>query len=1072
MKTDPLKYSFVILSIFIQSITAFTQTAGNLTRPVFRQVSYPFLPSITSKYFFFSEDGLMWFSSARGLTSFDGSGIIYQSSFQQTNEYELTNINCIAEDREHNLYIGTRMALLYFDRKKKSFSPLEYTFRDTKKSEETGSVSLYIDDNGLVYSGSISRGLIIYDPAKKEMQHVNLDTGKPDSWEDRINNTVICFAIHAIDRSRLWIGSYNGIYLFNKRDRTLSKNFKITTPQFNVAGEERGFYDIQKMDVADDSTIWFNIWSGGFASYSIHSGKVVIYGQEDVLLKGKGVPLYVIPSFVKLDPGYYLVATNSGSGHCSIFNTKTKSFHFLDIVPDPQAHDRVTFCGQDRRGNIWVLRNGLLYVSIPEYSRLQNVSIRKQKDLYLWHNYEMRGVYFDKAAQLYYFAVRYSDGIYVLDTNFKFLRVIPGTLCNNKYARNESCADKITKDGSGRLWATGWQTYIMLPGQKQFDLAGRVFPRLEWINRMGEFFDLLTTRNGDILLRDAGAGNVYLINHKTLLVDTIKIPRFNNQGHYQMTVSPLGYDQARDIAYLSNDYGIAQYRFHSKQMRELSYKEIFGDTTPNQRLLKSTIDAEGKIWLLKSHYGLRILDPETLLCVDSIRWGTRGLLSGYYTNIVGGEKDYLFLQGEHGVVVYNYRDQKSFLFDNNNGLVYPVAYSMLQSNHHLLLGQANSIEYYDYKNFPKNNFAFRPSLNRVMADTTEINRDISEKSDAIKLSNDQNTITLSFSAPEFVFPERIEYAYMLTGIDDSWKYTNYFNRDITYTKLSPGNYVFRLKAQMEGENWNTNPVEYRLIITPAWWQTGWFRLLCITAALALMVYVVQRRIQFIRKKEQQKSEHEKQLLELEAKALRAQMNPHFIFNCLNSIKALMQEEETAKGVKYLTTFSKLIRTLFNNADKKEISLSDEIETCKLYLQLEAMRFDAAINYTVDVDPDIDLKSVMIPALIIQPFIENAIWHGIVPGGTGGNIRLDVERNNGYVEIIVEDDGIGREVSQKNKAATKLAHDSKGVNLTQSRLELDNLLRQRHAKMEIIDKRDAMGNSSGTKVIIKIEEDTE
>ena len=114
------------------------------------------------------------------------------------------------------------------------------------------------------------------------------------------------------------------------------------------------------------------------------------------------------------------------------------------------------------------------------------------------------------------------------------------------------------------------------------------------------------------------------------------------------------------------------------------------------------------------------------------------------------------------------------------------------------------------------------------------------------------------------------------------------------------------------------------------------------------------------------------------------MNPHFIFNCLNSIKALIQEKETDKGVKYLTTFSKLIRTLFNNADKKEITLYDEIETCKLYLQLEAMRFDNRFAYSVNIDENIDLKSIYVPALIIQPFIENAIWHGIVPKESDGN----------------------------------------------------------------------------------------
>lgn len=169
-------------------------------------------------------------------------------------------------------------------------------------------------------------------------------------------------------------------------------------------------------------------------------------------------------------------------------------------------------------------------------------------------------------------------------------------------------------------------------------------------------------------------------------------------------------------------------------------------------------------------------------------------------------------------------------------------------------------------------------------------------------------------------------------------------------------------------------------------------------------------------------------------------------------------------------FSKLIRTLFNNADRKEISLYDEIETCKLYLQLEAMRFDAKFSYTVNVEENIDMKSVEVPALIVQPFIENAIWHGIVPRNNGGNVSLNVVNQDGIIKIIVEDDGIGRESSQQNKSDSGLGHKSKGMNLTQSRLELDNLLQQRQAKLEIIDKKDEKGMAKGTIVIIKIREE--
>jgi LytS/YehU family sensor histidine kinase len=185
---------------------------------------------------------------------------------------------------------------------------------------------------------------------------------------------------------------------------------------------------------------------------------------------------------------------------------------------------------------------------------------------------------------------------------------------------------------------------------------------------------------------------------------------------------------------------------------------------------------------------------------------------------------------------------------------------------------------------------------------------------------------------------------------------------------------------------------------------------------------------------------------------------------------LIQQHEEEKSVTYLTTFSKLIRTLFNNADKKEISLYDEIETCKYYLQLEAMRFDMKFSYSVNIDDSIDLKSVLVPALIIQPFIENAIWHGIVSRNTGGNVLINVKRDDGMIEIVVEDDGIGREASRQNKSLGGLVHESKGVNLTQSRLELDNLLRQRQAKLETIDKKDERGIATGTKVVIQIKEE--
>ncbi|WP_295673917.1 ATP-binding protein [uncultured Mucilaginibacter sp.] len=228
--------------------------------------------------------------------------------------------------------------------------------------------------------------------------------------------------------------------------------------------------------------------------------------------------------------------------------------------------------------------------------------------------------------------------------------------------------------------------------------------------------------------------------------------------------------------------------------------------------------------------------------------------------------------------------------------------------------------------------------------------------------------------------------------------------------------------------------------------------------------------ELIRQFRSKKEKMEHNLLELEAKTLRAQMNPHFIFNSMNSIKSLIQQGEDNNAVTYLTTFSKLLRTILQNSDEREVTLYDELETCKLYIQLEAMRFGNKINYQFNIDESIDLKSIKVPALIIQPFIENAIWHGIMPKESGGTVTLTVIADGLSVRCTIDDDGIGRERSKQNKFKVgQPSHQSKGIYLTKTRLNLDSLLNSRNSQVEIIDKYDENEKAKGTMVNITFNE---
>jgi len=345
----------------------------------------------------------------------------------------------------------------------------------------------------------------------------------------------------------------------------------------------------------------------------------------------------------------------------------------------------------------------------------------------------------------------------------------------------------------------------------------------------------------------------------------------------------------------------------------------------------------------------------------------------------------------------------------------------------------------------------------------------------LKLKYAQNSIIIQFDQNSLSDPTKIRFAWKLDDVNSGWIETPYSNQDsanlIILTSIRPGKHLLKIRVKEGNDDWRKEEASLIIIVSSPFWQTWWFWTLVVVGLGVIVGLLLWWRTKVVKRRERERFAHEKQLLELEALALRAQMNPHFIFNCLNSIKSLMQEKENEKGINYLTTFSKLIRTLFNNADKKDISLFDEIETCKYYLQLEAMRFDAKLSFLVNVDENRALKALQVSALIIKRFIENAIWHGIVPRGSGGNVSVNVIRKEGAIEISIDDDGIGREVSAKNKSASNLVHQSKGVNLTQSRLELNNLLQQRQAVLEVVDKKDQNGIANGTTVIIKIKEET-
>lgn len=227
--------------------------------------------------------------------------------------------------------------------------------------------------------------------------------------------------------------------------------------------------------------------------------------------------------------------------------------------------------------------------------------------------------------------------------------------------------------------------------------------------------------------------------------------------------------------------------------------------------------------------------------------------------------------------------------------------------------------------------------------------------------------------------------------------------------------------------------------------------------------------------EEQKQDAEKvlrdtkqKMAEVEMQALRAQMNPHFIFNCLNSINRYIVKSDQATASLYLTRFAKLIRLILDNSNNKSVSLSSELEALRLYIEMETIRFEKQFTYSIDVENDVHADYIQVPPLIIQPFVENAIWHGLLHKESAGHLAIHFSRKiSGILECVIEDNGVGREKAKELKSRSTSTKKSLGMKLTVDRLSLLNKETFRDATVEVFDLKNIRGESSGTKVILKI-----
>ncbi len=326
-----------------------------------------------------------------------------------------------------------------------------------------------------------------------------------------------------------------------------------------------------------------------------------------------------------------------------------------------------------------------------------------------------------------------------------------------------------------------------------------------------------------------------------------------------------------------------------------------------------------------------------------------------------------------------------------------------------------------------------------------------------------NTFSFYFHALSLRDPENLRFQYMLEGIDDEWEAPS-DEAFTSYAQLDFGSYTFRVRA-IDGSGKVSETAEFGFEIRPPLWFRWWFVLLEVAAVVGIVWLIARaRRSAFLARLDRERLVAHSRMLALESQSLNSSMNRHFIFNALNAIQYYINRQDRLAANRYLSSFAKLIRKNLDSSQVNFATLNDEVERLNLYLQLERMRFSDRFDYTIDIDPDLDEHSVKLPSMLLQPFLENSIWHGILPKEGHGMVSVTVApHGEDAMSVVIEDDGIGISTSLKNKSNDD-DHISHGMQITRNRLEL--LEKMSGKTMQIIGPEDVVSESGavlGTRV---------
>ena len=982
--------------------------------------------------------GFVWILTNNGLQRFDGSRFVsYDSLLNDPSQGQMNGGNLYADKVNESIRVLRKNKLISLDLASNRF----IRYGEKEVLSNSSKFTFYTDDHHNKWLAG-DKGIFVLPNGKN-----TLTTAVYNIYplQAHFSNLIAKDSL----RKQTWIIAGPSVFLLDESTHYVySKEYNpIHHPLLRYFDSLQ--VDLRFMMIDSHGNYWIATWGDAFYRFNSTTGKVQQY-QLSTLKKakykqsGREEPLLLNAFFEDRQENVWLATENAG---LLLYRHETDTFESIVVdrenIHSVQYNFKINCIAQDREDNLW---------------------LGTDKGISIFNPYKS-----------YFTAIRH-------------LNHTPSVL-NNEILSSIQAANGDVLIGT---WGGGMTVY---DDKLHFKKNLRNFSVYD-LNKVWCF----TEQSGNEIWVGCQHGYIQKYNPYSGSIKVLHPPELENS-----TVRCM----------IKDEYGKTWFGLHnghvacwdSATQKFYPFRKKGSDnTTGNAPVVKMFIDQKGTFWV-STESGFKLFDPSSMTYVKTFYPFKDGdsVNNGTCTFGVEAVDDSTLLVGTAygGLMLFNTYQQKfsPFLPENDlhAGTVYALKkdaagfiwfttdYGLHKLNVQtrkwtsfnlppgMINSSFNSVDFYTLKNgmwltaSTTEVVGFRPTA--ILEKKTGINYRVEiaglkvfdravftdsfiATRQPIQLAYNQNFLTIEFALLSFSGLQQVKYFYKLSGIDKDWVGTdrNYAG----YTNLQPGSYTFFVKA---AQGVTVTPVTFfTIVITPPFWQTWWFRLLCGLLVTVLGTMIIRRRIKLIRKQ----AELKQHIAETEMIALKAQMNPHFIFNCLASIDNFIQIGERDKATIYLSKFAKLIRAILQNSKHNLVPCWKDIDTLRLYLELEALRFSNKFSYSINVDPDIQYSDYAVPPLIIQPFVENAIHHGLL-NKTEGDKKLEVEikASEEHIYYRIQDNGIGRARSAANNHDRRSNHESMGMQITRQRIHLFN--NKETGAVNITDLYNEHGESDGTRV---------